>query len=596
MNSLAEDFLKSFSEPAYPEGFLSRFEAMECLSSGDKSETLLIVEKVSGKLMVAKCYESGHPLYDSTEPEAVRRLSHHGLPAFEGEYRSETMRCIVRVYIPGKTLLELGKEAAFSPERVRSVGIALCEILTYLHRQTPPIIHRDIKPSNVIIRQDGSPALIDLGISRMYTEGAQADTVFCGTQDFSPPEQYGFKQTDRRSDIYALGILMAWMLTRKAQLLQTPRTPLERVIAKCTKFSPNQRFGDAAAVRRALMKAGRPSVMNRKNIPGVIALLIVLASAFGLWRSIVRPEAEARVEPSPTQLAVVEPTPEIEQLSSAGFYEPLIEEAVRLMLGKTADAPISADELAAVTELYITKDEACPDLGAFYQLHEEQCRKAYGTRGPITSLEDVRLLPNLRILCVASEQIEDISPLSGLKDLFQVELRGNDIRDISPFSEMKSLAAVGLNSNPVQDISPLTECTQLKSLDLCSVDTYDGSAMAGLGSLDFLDISNATDSYRYLAGKTITELKVSRTSLSDLSLLADVGGLKRLELSGTQLSELSGLENLPELEYINLSGISADDFGVLLRLPNLQKVTVSAAVQAILDPISAQSSFEIVYE
>jgi hypothetical protein len=59
------------------------------------------------------------------------------------------------------------------------------------------------------------------------------------------------------------------------------------------------------------------------------------------------------------------------------------------------------------------------------------------------------------------------------------------------------------------DITPLADCPALRSLDLCSASEYDGSAIALLGDLDFLDISNATDSYLYLGGKSITELKIS---------------------------------------------------------------------------------------
>jgi internalin A len=130
--------------------------------------------------------------------------------------------------------------------------------------------------------------------------------------------------------------------------------------------------------------------------------------------------------------------------------------------------------------------------------------------GTMTSLEDLKMLPNLRVFCAAAEQITDISQLASLPGLIQVELRINDVTDISPLSGLYNLPYVGLNSNPVADISPLSGCPSLQVLDLCGVTgNYDGSVLTQLGDLEFLDISNRTDSYKYL-GENQRELKISR--------------------------------------------------------------------------------------
>lgn len=588
-SEMTSEFLSEYHDNRYPKAFTDRYEAMECLSRSPAGETLLVRDKESGKLLVAKCYEKGQTLYESTEPEGLRKLSHPGLPAYEGEFRSDTMRCILREYIFGKTLCEMEKEAPFSQEAVRHTGVELCKILSYLHSQKPPIIHRDIKPQNIIIQENGAPVLIDLGISRLYVEGAGADTVFCGTQDFAPPEQYGFLQTDCRSDIYSLGILLAWMLTGKAAPIREPHTPLERVIAKCAAFAPEKRFRSAAAAERALLETQPSARKGKRILLGVVVILLLVLVAAVFWRQADEP-AEAVSAPAADMALSTDVS------SKAGFTEPLIEQAVRLMLGKAEDEPISEEELSAVTDLYITQDTVCPNLESFNKAHEAQCREDFNGRGAITSLEDLKRLPNLCILCIASQQIEDISPLSSLPELSHVELRFNDVVDITPLEGLEKLAIVGLNANPVTDISPLAGCENLRNLDLCDAGDYNGSDLARLGNLDFLDISNATDSYLYLGGKTIKELKLSNTGVTELSFLGDVAGLERLEVCYTALSDLSELENHPELAYLKLCEITAEDFSVLQTLPNLKTVIVSADMEAYIEPVAAAGDFSVTYQ
>ena len=111
----------------------------------------------------------------------------------------------------------------------RDLAIALAKAMKALHTSDPVIIHRDIKPKNIIVRDDGSVALIDLGISRVYKKEANSDTIFRGTEGFAPPEQYGFMQTDIRSDIYSFGVVLSWLLTGKEQPMKLPLTKLDVV-------------------------------------------------------------------------------------------------------------------------------------------------------------------------------------------------------------------------------------------------------------------------------------------------------------------------------------------------------------------------------
>ena len=201
-------------ENEYPAPLLARCELLECFSEQDDTRTLLAKDRESDRLYVVKCHLATGPFYDRAEPEALRKLSEDPFPRFVAEYRNEYMRCVLREYVEGETLEELAKHTHFSEEDVIRTGMQLCDELKILHSLTPPVIHRDIKPQNVIIRPDGCAVLIDFGISRVITDrDTDMDTVPFGTQGFAPPEQYGFAQTDARSDLYSLGILLSWMLT-----------------------------------------------------------------------------------------------------------------------------------------------------------------------------------------------------------------------------------------------------------------------------------------------------------------------------------------------------------------------------------------------
>lgn len=185
---------------------------------------------------------------------------------------------MVMEYIKGKTLLEIMLETPGNvPERrVLDWAAQVCEVLTYLHRQSPPIIYRDMKPSNVMERSsDGVCKVIDFGIARFWKPGRSKDTLVLGTPGYAPPEQYGKGQTQFSSDVYALGATLHHLLTgrdpeskpfkfppvRQLNPRVTPNT--EAVIQKATQLKPADRFQTIAEMRDALvpvpLQAARPA-------------------------------------------------------------------------------------------------------------------------------------------------------------------------------------------------------------------------------------------------------------------------------------------------------------------------------------------------
>ena len=158
----------------------------------------------------------------------------------------------------------------------RRVGDELNVVMEYIEGETSaPVIHRDLKPSNIIVTganytpDDGltfsSLVIIDLGIARVWRDGADTDTVKFGTRPYAPPEQYGFGQTSVRSDVYALGALLFFCLTgvdpkpgldmREQCEARGIPTPLADVICMSMALDPAKRFASAEALGRATRAA-----------------------------------------------------------------------------------------------------------------------------------------------------------------------------------------------------------------------------------------------------------------------------------------------------------------------------------------------------
>lgn len=142
-------------------------------------------------------------------------LRHPSLPVIRDFFsQGEDRWYLVMDLIDGQTLKELADQHGPIPEQtVLNWAEQLCDIISYLHSQNPPVIFRDLKPSNIMLTSQGQIKLIDFGIARHFRKGNTSDTSSYGSSGFAPPEQYGTSQTDARSDIYALGATLHYLLT-----------------------------------------------------------------------------------------------------------------------------------------------------------------------------------------------------------------------------------------------------------------------------------------------------------------------------------------------------------------------------------------------
>lgn len=207
---------------------------------------------------------------ESTLMGQLTILPHPRLPRVIDRFTENGRYYFVMEFVPGKSLDHILDEAKHAlPERqVLEWAIQVCEALSFIHNQTPPVILRDLKPGNIMVTPppNSEVKLIDFGIARIWKPGQKSNTENLGTMTYASPEHLGQTgQTDARSDIYSLGATMYHLLTNEEPTpLDTPPAGslrsansqisqgVEDIVIKAMQLDPNRRFQSAAAMQTAL--------------------------------------------------------------------------------------------------------------------------------------------------------------------------------------------------------------------------------------------------------------------------------------------------------------------------------------------------------
>ncbi len=238
------------------------YRVLRLLGKGGTFRVYLTEDVSSGSLFAAKmCFKKDQkysPVVRDMvfkETSAVKELSHPMIPKIYEVIETDDYLCIIEEYITGETLEALvNRSSAQAPEIVVEWGMQLCDVLGYLHSLNPPRIFRDLKPANIMLRDNGKIALIDFGIMRCYDSKKKSDTACFGTKGYAAPEQFGRRQSDARTDIYALGMTLHHLLTGVGpnskkyeyrpvrQINPLISSELEGIIDKCVAISPSARY------------------------------------------------------------------------------------------------------------------------------------------------------------------------------------------------------------------------------------------------------------------------------------------------------------------------------------------------------------------
>ena len=243
-----------YGENTYP---LECYQELEPLCG--KGHVMLVQCTADGQLYVKKRVRS-------FSPDVYRQLREQpvpGTPVIYGIHPDGEAGelVIIEEYIPGRTLAEqLQEEGSFSEADTIAIGLQLCEILRELHSRRPAVIHRDIKPGNIIRQPDGRIVLLDFSAAKPQNLWESRDTVLIGTAGFAAPEQYGFSASTTQTDLYGMGVLLNTLRTGALPWEQRAGGQLRRIIDRCLKLEPKDRYIDARELHSALKRVSRKRV------------------------------------------------------------------------------------------------------------------------------------------------------------------------------------------------------------------------------------------------------------------------------------------------------------------------------------------------
>lgn len=244
---------------------------------GGKEHIKLVKNRESGELFVKKSFDC----CDINIYRELYMLNIDNIPKIEDIYLTDSGVVIIEEYIKGMTVEErVLKNGVFSESETVDIIKQLCEILSVLHNHRPSVIHRDIKPSNVLLTKDNRVVLIDFNGAKFEKGQENRDTVLMGTVGHAAPEQYGFGASSTETDIYAIGILMNYMLTGQLPTERLYDKKLKNIIKHCVELNPKDRFSNAEKLLKELNRYNTkynpllPPGFRSKKIPNMITAVL----------------------------------------------------------------------------------------------------------------------------------------------------------------------------------------------------------------------------------------------------------------------------------------------------------------------------------
>lgn len=608
-----------------PEDMQEHWTVYECLKESEDSSTFLVKETATGILCVLKWGRNRQAEFLRNEMEIMEKMADRKLSGIPKTYRifeENGEVYLVREYIEGMSLAQMVlQKGGISEAEICRISRKICQTAEQFQNPDEPMIHRDIKPENIVVTPGGEVVFIDFGTMRSYKKDGSRDTFVVGTRGTAAPEQYGYTQTDQRTDVYAIGQTMLYMVSESYEKNQLSECAVSRrmkkIIEKACSFEPDKRYGDAAQLRRAVEKC---QANNRKKVYKKAGAVFGLIAA-GYILAIFSPDGTVienkRIETAEQSAAEEQIQAEII------FREELIEEAVRKELGLSKTDKITASMLENVRKLRIVGKEILDDEDTFWGEghHVDGKDSSFGSvRGNITDLSDLAQMVNLEELALCNQKIEDISGLKELP-LKKLYLSKNMITDFSVLLNLIDLDTLCIMENPAENLSVIGECTGILRLNIQGMNLTDIDFLKNL-SLDYLDMSNMEVENNIFeplaemkkldtlcmcdvneaAAETLSQMSTLKalfmwgdsTILENLKPLKGMTQLETLAFT-TQISSLEGIEQFPSLNFLSVSFSLVKDLSPVTGAKNLQVIDISNADIKNFEPLFGHSGLTEVH-
>lgn len=218
---------------------LSIYEEISRINENKKSSVILVRNIQNNKIYIKKTLTQ----YNIETFKVIKKIKSIHIPKIYEILEKDNKLIVIEEFINGFTLKELlDKYRKIKESLVIDYILQLCDAVEEIHNCNPIVIHRDIKPENIIITNDGVLKLIDFDVSRVYKINENRDTEILGTLEYAAPEQFGFRQTDERTDIYSIGILINVLLTGQVPRIEKCEGELQRIVEKCIEIDPKERY------------------------------------------------------------------------------------------------------------------------------------------------------------------------------------------------------------------------------------------------------------------------------------------------------------------------------------------------------------------
>lgn len=218
----------------------SLYKELYHYTDAGKTDRYLVMDTVSGQICIRKVLS----VYQIRVFQYLKDHHDPHIPAIHSFWEEDGSLTVIEECIKGRTLEYILENEHPDEYEKRRILTGICDGLIFLHSAEPPIIHRDLKLSNIMLTDDGIVKIIDYDAARIWSSDQNYDTELLGTPGSAAPEQYGFGQSDERTDIYALGILIRTLFPADRAMC--------RIAAKATRMDPSDRYPKVADIRKQL--------------------------------------------------------------------------------------------------------------------------------------------------------------------------------------------------------------------------------------------------------------------------------------------------------------------------------------------------------